>query len=87
MVIILHSKTLAGVPPVLVATYTLLLVSIVNEVVESAKKYDLKEGGMALVGKFLNEVKQKIIQLYELLNLGRIGEVFGTKELILQKFP
>ncbi len=55
--------------------------------VELAKTYYSKEDGEILVKKFLNEAKQKTIQLYDFPHLGRTGEVFGTKELVLQKFP
>lgn len=55
--------------------------------VELAKKYYIQEGDKVLARHFLTEVQQKILQLYDLPHLGRIGEVFGTKELILQKFP
>jgi toxin ParE1/3/4 len=52
---------------------------------EIAMYYEVKQQGLGY--RFASYYYQQIENLSEMPNIGRMGKVFGTRELVLQEFP
>jgi len=58
---------------------------ILQNLVEITQFYESKEVGLG--ARFVKYVEKNLFLLEEQPNIGRIGKVFGTRELILDSFP
>ena len=58
---------------------------VIIGLVEIANFYEQKQSGLG--GRFMKYFEKHVLPLEEQANLGRIGKVFGTRELVLQDFP
>jgi len=52
---------------------------------EIATYYETKQSGLGF--RFASYYYQQIEKLVDMPNMGRIGKIFGTRELVLQDFP
>lgn len=56
-----------------------------RNLIEITQFYEEKQIGLG--GKFVKYVEKNLLLLEDQPNIGRIGKVFGTRELVLDSFP